>query len=40
MPEHGVDIDEQLAAKYPYRRAYLSVAQLEDGTMWNWRCPD
>ncbi len=33
---HGVDIDEALAAKYPYERAYLPVARLEDGTMWNW----
>lgn len=35
-PGHGVDIDEALAAKYPYARAYLPVARLEDGTMWNW----
>jgi mannonate dehydratase len=35
-PGHGVDIDEKLAAKYPYKRAYLPVARLEDGTMWNW----
>jgi mannonate dehydratase len=35
-PGHGVDIDESLAAKYPYQRAYLPVARLEDGTMWNW----
>jgi mannonate dehydratase len=33
---HGVDIDEKEAAKYPYRRTYLPVARLEDGTMWNW----
>ena len=35
-PGHGVDIDEKLAAKYPYKPAYLPVARLEDGTMWNW----
>ena len=35
-PGHGVDIDEALAAKYPYTPAYLPVARLEDGTMWNW----
>jgi len=35
-PGHGVEIDEALAAKYPYQRAYLPVARLEDGTMWNW----
>ena len=33
---HGVDIDETLAARYPYERAYLPVNRLEDGTMWNW----
>ena len=35
-PGHGVDIDEELAAKFPYQRAYLPVNRLEDGTMWNW----
>jgi len=35
-PGHGVDVDENLAAKYPYQRAYLPVTRLEDGTMWNW----
>ncbi len=35
-PGHGVDIDEALAAKYPYKPAYLPVARLDDGTMWNW----
>jgi mannonate dehydratase len=35
-PGHGVDIDEKLAEKYPYKRAYLPVNRLEDGTMWNW----
>ena len=33
---HGVDINEALAAKYPYRRAYLPVSRLEDGTLFNW----
>jgi len=33
---HGVDIDETKAAKYPYKPAYLPVARLEDGAMWNW----
>ena len=33
---HGVDINEKLAAKYTYQRAYLPVNRLEDGTMWNW----
>jgi len=35
-PGHGVDIDETLAAKYPYKRACLPVNRLEDGTLWNW----
>ena len=35
-PGHGVDIDESLAVKYPYQRAYLPVNRLTDGTMWNW----
>ena len=35
-PGHGVDIDEKLAANYPYQRAYLPVNRLEDGTLWNW----
>jgi mannonate dehydratase len=35
-PGHGVDIDESLAVKYPYQRAYLPVNRLEDGSMWNW----
>jgi mannonate dehydratase len=34
---HGVTIDEALAAKYPYQRAYLPVNRLQqDGTLWNW----
>ena len=36
VPGHGVEIDEALAAKYPYKRAYLPVNRLEDGTMWSW----
>jgi mannonate dehydratase len=35
-PGLGVDIDEALAAKHPYDRAYLPVNRLEDGTMSNW----
>jgi mannonate dehydratase len=33
---HGVDIDEELAAKYPYQRKCLPVNRLEDGTLWHW----
>jgi mannonate dehydratase len=35
-PGLGVDIDEALAAKYPYERNYLPVCRLEDGTLFNW----
>lgn len=35
-PGLGVDIDETAAAKFPYRRAYLPVARLQDGTMHDW----
>jgi mannonate dehydratase len=37
VPGHGVEIDEALAAKYPYKRAYLPVNRLQhDGTLWHW----
>ncbi len=35
-PGLGIEFDEKLAAKYPYEPAYLPVARLEDGTLWNW----
>jgi mannonate dehydratase len=35
-PGLGVDIDEDAAAAHPYRRAYLPVARLEDGTVHDW----
>jgi len=35
-PGLGVDIDEQLAAKYPYHRAYLPIARKLDGTLTDW----
>ena len=35
-PGLGVEFDEALASKYPYKRAYLPVNRLEDGTLWNW----
>jgi mannonate dehydratase len=35
-PGLGVDIDEKLAAKYPYQRAYLPVARKLDGTLTDW----
>ena len=35
-PGLGVELDETLAATFPYRRAYLPVNRLEDGTLYNW----
>ncbi|HTG39066.1 D-mannonate dehydratase ManD [Sphingomonas sp.] len=35
-PGLGVDIDEDLAAQHDYRRAFLPVNRLEDGTLWSW----
>ena len=35
-PGLGVEIDEALAAKHPYQRAYLPVARLMDGTLTDW----
>jgi len=35
-PGLGVDFDEAAAAEYPYKRSYLPVSRLEDGTLWNW----
>ena len=36
QPGLGVDIDETLAATFEYKRAYLPVNRLEDGTMFSW----
>ena len=36
QPGLGVDLDETLAATYPYERAYLPVARLSDGTVHSW----
>lgn len=35
-PGLGVDLDEETAERYPYRRAYLPVNRLEDGTVHSW----
>ncbi len=35
-PGIGVDIDEALAAKYPYERAYLPINRKLDGTLHSW----
>ncbi|HEY7474427.1 MAG TPA: D-mannonate dehydratase ManD [Vicinamibacterales bacterium] len=35
-PGLGVAIDETLAAKFPYERAYLPIARKTDGTLHSW----
>lgn len=35
-PGLGVDFDEEAAEKYKYKRSYLPVSRLKDGTIWNW----
>jgi mannonate dehydratase len=35
-PGLGVDIDESIASKHPYHRAYLPVNRNRDGTMHSW----
>ena len=35
-PGLGIDFDEDAAEDYPYKRSYLPVSRLEDGTLWNW----
>jgi mannonate dehydratase len=35
-PGLGVDIDEELAARHPYQRAYLPTNRLVDGTVHSW----
>jgi mannonate dehydratase len=35
-PGLGVELDEELAATYPYEPAYLPVNQLMDGTVHDW----
>lgn len=35
-PGIGVDLDEELASKYPYESAYLPINRKLDGTMHNW----
>jgi len=35
-PGLGVEFDEDAAKEYPYKRSYLPVSRLEDGTLWNW----
>ncbi len=35
-PGLGVDFNEEAAADHPYKRSYLPVSRLEDGTLWSW----
>ena len=35
-PGLGIEFDEEAAAAFPYKRSYLPVSRLEDGTMWHW----
>lgn len=35
-PGLGIDFDEEAAKAHPYKRSYLPVSRLEDGTLWNW----
>lgn len=35
-PGLGVDFNEDEADLHPYKRSYLPVSRLEDGTLWNW----
>jgi len=36
VPGLGVEFDEEEAQKYPYKRSYLPVSRLQDGTMFDW----
>lgn len=35
-PGLGIDFDEDAVKEFPYKRSYLPVSRLEDGTLWNW----
>jgi mannonate dehydratase len=35
-PGLGVEVDEELAARFPYEPAYLPVARRLDGTLTDW----
>lgn len=35
-PGLGVEYNEKEAQKHPYKRSYLPVSRLEDGTLWYW----
>jgi mannonate dehydratase len=35
-PGLGTDVNEELAKKYPYERAYLPTARRRDGSVHDW----
>lgn len=35
-PGLGTDVNEELAKKYPYKRAYLPTARRKDGSVQDW----
>jgi mannonate dehydratase len=35
-PGLGIEFNEEAAKAFPYKRSYLPVSRLEDGTMGNW----
>ena len=35
-PGLGVEFNEEAAQAFPYKRSYLPVSRLEDGTLWHW----
>jgi len=35
-PGLGVAFDESEAEKHPYKRSYLPISRLDDGTVWDW----
>lgn len=35
-PGLGIDFNEEAALEFPYKRSYLPVSRLEDGTLWHW----
>ncbi|MBT3361699.1 MAG: D-galactonate dehydratase family protein [Rhodospirillales bacterium] len=36
VPGLGVTFHEETVERYPYKRAYLPVTRLRDGTLWDW----
>ena len=35
-PGLGIELDESLLERFPYKRAYLPVARLRDGSVTSW----